>query len=383
MSDQDFNIDLKGKFSLKQSGNDLVLRMMLEPTPIDPEPPVTKLDRTFSGRHSVRSGSYGCFSSGEDYIALDIGDREWVLKSVTGNTQIPVYSDRGSVMSDFMWADYDNRHWILNGQDQLELRDLTGEVIRSYRLPLLDKPGFHWRSGTGSNNKVQFVIGWWEDLDQKGHYRIQFFDDGGLLDWFDVEDLLQDATRFHNVLSRDSHGVAGPLSYPDERQRQHHLVSLRGFHEGLLENHDSDRFSHPCWNKNRCAFFNNTTGQLDIEIRNYDEDEYVLAKRIPQEQLRQLLGLSTYVAGGHLDYRGEDLVASVRDFHALGLDQKWSLVHWSRNTDELKILASMERFPVTGSDQPYPIQTNLLPSISPKGKYVAFRENDHTRVVSV
>lgn len=333
--------------------------------------------------HSNSSGSYQSFSADGKFIAVRDSKDDWNVHSVaTGELDHRAgnVNANDAVMAHFMWSDVDSRYWMLN-RNIIELRDRS-YVVRTFNLKRWDAPGFHWRAGTGGGANTQFVLAWSQNANEGQHY-LQSFTANGLHQHFKFNGSrsfpvkFNEATRFHNVFLRDGFGYAGPFGFDDSRQTYHHMLDWQGSYIGKLQDQSQSRISHPAWSGNRVLFFSHDTGYTSIVGRQYyTSRDYSQTTYIDQEQLQEVMEVDgTYIAGGHIDYRGGKAVFSVMDYKAE--NKPFALLVWDDATRKLSVA---KRGVIKDGNQ---FSQSLLPSISPTGTHIAYHDDGGVNVVAI
>lgn len=315
---------------------------------------------------NARSGGYGAFSGDSQFVAMRVGETsEWRIYGRDGSVRVVEHSTGGASLQDFMWS-RDNDYFWLTG-NTLSLFSLGGSLINAWTLPTApDGKSVQWRSGTGSNGEKQFVIGSHHAGGSIYEHYIQAIDRMGPQEAYWVENLPgRDEVKWHNIFLRDGFGYGGSLSGDD--QGDVYAIPYDGSEVVQVY---GDGTSHESFKGNEVLTFESANDGL--ELKNVGTDTVVAT--ISQQDLKDVIGTTTFVAGGHCDLRGEGAVLSVN----INGTNDWYILYWNRHKLTKVYGPFYSPRPTSGS-----FSDAVLPSISPDNRYVAFQDAGGVRIVDV
>jgi len=345
------------------------------PDPPLPDPPTPGEWNAYFPNASVsaQSGGYGAFSSDSKHIAIKLPGRKWSIRGIDGSERAVDHLTGGSSLGDFMWASEGNKYFWINSQ-MLQLFSLDGQQLNAWSLATSDGAIVQWRSGAGSNRAKQFVIGSQEMGPDIYHTYMQSITVNGPDEGFWVRDLPgRDEYRFHNVYSRNG-GYGGSLSGSD--QGIEWITNYTGTElRQVPEPADERMHSHESWEGDETLFFYSRNDS--VRLMKFTPFDSEVITDITQSQLKDVLGTTNFVAGGHTDLRGAGALISVVDYDlTIPAEQRiWSVLYWDRT--ELHLVYTGVQFDNSN------FHNNLLPTMSPDNRYAAFHDQGGVRIVDM
>jgi hypothetical protein len=337
-----------------------------DPAPIPPDPdPIPQPEPAIGYSFSNLSGDYQAWSRGEQYLALLSALDVWYVRLNGTDTLIGDRVNSGSVMEHFMWSNSGDQYWWLNGTS-IERRSVGGGLLQSISLPAtVDSVAVQWRSGSGSGEGKQFIVGYDETA---GHY-IQWFSEGGLAESFWLSDIVTE-THYHNASVR----LTG-LSFEPSGERQSLTFACKFDGTGVvqLETEDTENdWSHVTWDGDVVAYWSNVNQRIEV-VDYANLHSGVTKKTISVASVAAINGTpDDFVQYQHGDMRGRRLCFSTRNSDT----GKSSIFIYDLDTD---VLRAIDREFVAGTE----FEQQPRPSMSHDGTRVIYNSTAGLQVRNV